>query len=146
MVIDNSYLKLPEGKNFHASTNAKHPQDLNARDSWGGFHKDLCKIMRYLEVAPGHLRTSRSYHKDLCKMLFLPGKIDIAFYRARTSRAPDRTPACNTPQFGQQYNFHFSSDVTDSSRYLDLFSMLRFVHDGIGTAAITPVFFGGVRC
>ena len=31
-------------ENLHASINAEHPRDLNARTSWGEFEKDLCKI------------------------------------------------------------------------------------------------------
>ena len=71
-------------KNFHTSTNAEHRQDLNGRDSWGGFQQDRHTIFSqgpvqdHARTPRGCTRTSRSSHKDLYKILFLPRKIDIA--------------------------------------------------------------------
>ena len=61
----------PCQKNFHTSTNAEsaeHLRQLNARTSWGGFHRITTRSsQKYLHEVRHHVRTPRRFHRDLVK-------------------------------------------------------------------------------
>ena len=144
---------------FYTRTSCEHPrrifiqvpmqssQDLNARDSWGGFQQDRHTIFSqgpvqdHARTPRGCTRTSRSSHKDLYKIVFLPRKIDKAKTTPSegracavahgqgtflcenvqwTSRAPDGVPWSNPGLWHPSVwgnRYHLSTDVTMRSLY-----------------------------